>query len=112
MTVNILAATILVSIVFAVFYYLSRRTSDPYGTFHIPFNRVPGGPDPPQTEWLNMGFWKVRYVTTIPSSFIHSTTVGHINLPGSVPRCQCCGSPLRKAYSQLCSSGSSIISRS
>ncbi|KAI9445270.1 S-adenosyl-L-methionine-dependent methyltransferase [Lactarius indigo] len=56
---NILTATILACIVFAGFYaYFSRRTSDPYGTFHIPFNKVPGGADPPQTEWLNMGFWK------------------------------------------------------
>ncbi|KAH8998899.1 S-adenosyl-L-methionine-dependent methyltransferase [Lactarius hatsudake] len=55
-----LTVTILASVVFAGFYvYFSRRTSDPYGTFHVPFNKVPGGPDPPQTEWLNMGFWKV-----------------------------------------------------
>ncbi|KAF8271467.1 hypothetical protein EI94DRAFT_1657557 [Lactarius quietus] len=53
------SATILASLVFAVFFaYFSRRTTDPYGTFHIPFNKVSGGPDPPQTEWLNMGFWK------------------------------------------------------
>ncbi|KAI0271362.1 S-adenosyl-L-methionine-dependent methyltransferase [Gloeopeniophorella convolvens] len=38
--------------------YLFRRTGDPYGTFHIELNKVPGGPDPPQTEWLNMGYWK------------------------------------------------------
>jgi len=56
---NLLSATILASVIFSVFYaYFSRRTSDPYGAFHIPFNKVPGGPDPPQTEWLNMGFWK------------------------------------------------------
>ncbi|KAH9037266.1 S-adenosyl-L-methionine-dependent methyltransferase [Lactarius pseudohatsudake] len=56
---NTLTVTILASVVFAGFYvYFSRRTSDPYGTFHVPFNKVPGGPDPPQTEWLNMGFWK------------------------------------------------------
>ncbi|KAI9460952.1 S-adenosyl-L-methionine-dependent methyltransferase [Lactarius psammicola] len=56
---NILTATILALVVLAGFRaYFSRRTSDPYGTFHIQFNKVQGGPDSPQTEWLNMGFWK------------------------------------------------------
>ena len=72
---NILTVSILAFIIFAVLYtYFSRRTSDPYGTFHIPFNKVPGGPDPPQTEWLNMGFWKVRPIAIIPplSHYVYS----------------------------------------
>lgn len=56
---NTLAVTILASVVFAGFYvYFSRRHGEPYGTFHVRLNKVLGGPDPPQTEWLNMGFWK------------------------------------------------------
>ena len=35
------------------------RRDDPYGTFHLQLNAVPGQPGPPDTEWLNMGFWKV-----------------------------------------------------
>ncbi|KAK0465118.1 uncharacterized protein EV420DRAFT_1262625 [Desarmillaria tabescens] len=34
--------------------------SDPYGTFHHALNKLPGEDPsaPPQTEWLNMGYWK------------------------------------------------------
>ncbi|KAH8986991.1 S-adenosyl-L-methionine-dependent methyltransferase [Lactarius hatsudake] len=54
---NTLVVTILASVVFAGFFvYFSRR--EPYGTFHVRLNKVSGGPNPPQTEWLNMGFWK------------------------------------------------------
>ncbi|KAH9969037.1 hypothetical protein BC827DRAFT_305297 [Russula dissimulans] len=36
--------------------YFARRSSDPYGTFHLSFNKLHGGPDLPQTEWLNWAF--------------------------------------------------------
>ncbi|KAH9985377.1 S-adenosyl-L-methionine-dependent methyltransferase [Russula compacta] len=54
-----LALYILIFVIFSVIYmYFAGRASDPYGTFHISFNQVPGSPDSPRTEWLNMGFWK------------------------------------------------------
>lgn len=36
---------------------------DPYGLFHLTLNNLPGDdPEkPPQTEWLNMGFWQVSH---------------------------------------------------
>ncbi|TFK57227.1 hypothetical protein OE88DRAFT_110635 [Heliocybe sulcata] len=42
-------------------YSLSGKTSDPYGTFHLALNRLPGEDleSEPRTEWLNMGFWRV-----------------------------------------------------
>jgi len=54
---------IAIFVILSVLYYISRRSSDPYGTFHLSFNTVPGSPDPPRTEWLNMGFWKVPQCT-------------------------------------------------
>lgn len=38
----------------------STMTKDPYGLFHLTLNRLPGDDPgiPPQTEWLNMGFWR------------------------------------------------------
>ncbi|KAI9454004.1 S-adenosyl-L-methionine-dependent methyltransferase [Russula earlei] len=42
----------------AIYVYFLRRSKDPYGTFHISFNKVHGSRDPPKTEWLNMGLWK------------------------------------------------------
>ncbi|KAF9044767.1 S-adenosyl-L-methionine-dependent methyltransferase [Hymenopellis radicata] len=37
-----------------------NTTGDPYGSFHLSLNELPGeNPDaPPKTEWLNMGYWK------------------------------------------------------
>jgi len=41
--------------------YWLTMTKDPYGLFHLTLNRLPGDDPgiPPQTEWLNMGFWQV-----------------------------------------------------
>ncbi|KAJ7103470.1 S-adenosyl-L-methionine-dependent methyltransferase [Mycena belliarum] len=42
----------------ALIFWLSKRASaDPYGEFHLALNKLPGEGDP-QTEWLNMGYWK------------------------------------------------------
>ena len=45
----------------AVIPLLKRHMKDPYGLFHLSFNRLPSDePDkPPKTEWLNLGYWKV-----------------------------------------------------
>jgi hypothetical protein len=59
---------IAIIVILSVLYYISRRSSDPYGTFHLSFNRVPGNPDPPRTEWLNMGLWKVPHNVLSPSN--------------------------------------------
>ncbi len=69
-----------------LYYYVSRRSSDPYGTFHLSFNKVPGSPNPPRTEWLNMGFWKVRQSTTVTFEQLIHSRVGHHSLPRSVSR--------------------------
>ena len=39
--------------------WISLRSSEPYGLFHLAFNNDPSNTGAPQTEWLNMGFWKV-----------------------------------------------------
>lgn len=57
---------IVIFVILSVLYYISRRSSDPYGTFHLSFNKVPGSPDPPRTEWLNMGLWKVPQCIVAP----------------------------------------------
>jgi len=38
----------------------SKMAADPYGLFHLSLNKLPGeDPNiPPETEWLNMGFWR------------------------------------------------------
>lgn len=50
-------------------YFMSRPKSmgvdDPYGLFHLALNRLPGedASKAPKTEWLNMGYWKVKRYT-------------------------------------------------
>ncbi|PPR06904.1 hypothetical protein CVT24_011594 [Panaeolus cyanescens] len=40
-------------------FWLSWRSADPYGLFHLSLNSLPSDDSniPPPTEWLNMGFW-------------------------------------------------------
>ena len=48
-------------ILIVVVLSLKMSAKDPYGTFHLALNIRPGH-DPsksPETEWLNMGYWKV-----------------------------------------------------
>ncbi|KAJ7169943.1 S-adenosyl-L-methionine-dependent methyltransferase [Mycena filopes] len=40
-----------------VFAAIPALITDPYGEFHLAFNKLPGE-DAPRTEWLNMGYWK------------------------------------------------------
>lgn len=80
---------ILILVIFpACYVYFSRRACDPYGTFHVSFNQVPGNSDPPRTEWLNMGFWKVQRTTTADSHSLLTSSdwVGYCTLPRSVSR--------------------------
>ena len=45
----------------AFWLYIQRRHNDPYGLFHLSLNKLPFE-DPislPETEWLNLGYWKV-----------------------------------------------------
>jgi hypothetical protein len=48
--------------VYLMFGWKQGSKSEPYGSFHIELNRLPGSPKDvaPETEWLNMGYWKVR----------------------------------------------------
>ena len=41
-----------------------KKSQEPYGTFHLGLNILPGSDpkDVPKTEWLNMGYWKVRFL--------------------------------------------------
>jgi hypothetical protein len=49
-------------LVVIVFVAKRMRRQDPYGSFHFQLNKLPGDTldSPPKTEWLNMGYWKVR----------------------------------------------------
>ena len=41
-----------------------HNLNDPYGLFHLELNKLPFE-DPnslPETEWLNMGYWKVCFL--------------------------------------------------
>lgn len=40
---------------------LYKRSGDPYGSFHLGLNLLPGESEA-KTEWLNMGYWKVSCV--------------------------------------------------
>lgn len=49
-----------IGIILIIFGFVS--SNDPYGMYHIGLNVHPGD-DPrtaPETEWLNMGYWKVN----------------------------------------------------
>ncbi|KAJ6575182.1 S-adenosyl-L-methionine-dependent methyltransferase [Mycena capillaripes] len=51
---------VLFAIVFVLilaFWMAKRSSGDPYGEFHLAFNKLPGD-DVARTEWLNMGYWK------------------------------------------------------
>jgi hypothetical protein len=52
---------IIISVLLTIFYWLFEHSSEPYGLFHLDMNKLPGagGISIPQTEWLNMGYWKV-----------------------------------------------------
>ena len=45
----------------ASWLYIQRHHKDPYGLFHLSLNKLPfeDPNSPPETEWLNMGYWKV-----------------------------------------------------
>jgi hypothetical protein len=53
-----LATGIFVLIISLAIY---MKPSDPYGSFHLSLNKLPGESPhaDPRTEWLNMGYWKV-----------------------------------------------------
>ncbi|KAF7347779.1 Snare domain containing protein [Mycena venus] len=57
MNLLLLSATVF-ALILAVFWMARRKrpssSADPYGEFHLAFNRRPGE-DVPRTEWLNMG---------------------------------------------------------
>ncbi|KAF4605259.1 hypothetical protein EYR40_004042 [Pleurotus pulmonarius] len=38
-------------------YWLYKASKDPYDLFHLSLNQI-SDTEPPQTEWLNMGFWR------------------------------------------------------
>ena len=52
-----------IGFIFAVasWLYIQRHHKDPYGLFHLSLNKLPfeDPNSPPQTEWLNLGYWKV-----------------------------------------------------
>lgn len=54
---------LLLAAVFALILvlWMAKRSSDPYGEFHLGLNKLPGD-DMPRTEWLNMGYWKVHII--------------------------------------------------
>ena len=45
----------------ASWLYIQRHHNDPYGLFHLSLNKLPfeDPNSPPETEWLNLGYWKV-----------------------------------------------------
>lgn len=52
------------------------NAGDPYGSFHIAFNITdPEQGDHPPTEWLNMGYWKVRRVSSAPPNAMLTSTI-------------------------------------
>ncbi|KAF5374900.1 hypothetical protein D9758_000224 [Tetrapyrgos nigripes] len=69
MALSIFIQLLVPGFVMVTFWLLwPRKSSDPYGLFHLSLNRLPND-DPrelPKTEWLNMGFWKD--VTTFPDA--------------------------------------------
>lgn len=72
---QILWILFLVLLVFVLF--LTQKGKDPYGTFHLALNKVHEDERHPQTEWLNMGYWKVRslkdYTTTSVEALTHTS---------------------------------------
>lgn len=62
-SVVLTAFVLLLTPLVLVWYKVETHTghSDPYGLFHLTLNRLPSQDpsSPPETEWLNMGYWKV-----------------------------------------------------
>lgn len=57
----LISLTVFLSVTAVILIALSRM--EPYtGLPHILLNRLPNSPDDyPTSEWLNMGYWKVRH---------------------------------------------------
>ncbi|KAJ7706113.1 S-adenosyl-L-methionine-dependent methyltransferase [Mycena rosella] len=56
---NLVLFAVVVTLV--LFFWIAKRQSaDPYGEFHLAFNKLPTDKveAAPRTEWLNMGYWK------------------------------------------------------
>ena len=68
---------------------LSRTmlSNDPYGLFHLSLNTLPGeDPDSqPQTEWLNMGYWKASCKLSRAGTFHSLFVAGYNSIPRSLP---------------------------
>ena len=60
------------AILVTVLVYLIRpKLGDPYGMFHIELNASESLTDEhEQTEWLNMGYWKVSHVSLVKWCFL------------------------------------------
>jgi len=75
-------ALILIVLLAVAIIALNKMAGDPYGTFHLGLN-IREGQDPtkaPDTEWLNMGYWKVYPLYPIHLSRL-ICILGHQNLP-------------------------------
>ena len=67
-TTQVLYSSLLLIPLSILSYTLYRRPNAtaksemPYGLWHLSLNKLPGESDEelPKTEWLNMGYWKVR----------------------------------------------------
>jgi hypothetical protein len=55
MLIVTLAAIVVIVLVYVA---VCHKFRDPYGTYHVRLNILPGEVDA-RTEWLNMGYWKV-----------------------------------------------------
>jgi len=54
------------AILIAIIVYLIRpKLGDPYGMFHTELNASDSPDEHEQTEWLNMGYWKVSHVSFV-----------------------------------------------
>jgi hypothetical protein len=65
---KIAAISVIISILVLFEIFWDKKSSDPYGLFHLAMNVRPGdSPEQvPKTEWLNMGCWKVtQYIWSI-----------------------------------------------
>jgi hypothetical protein len=75
MTVYLTCIGFLVAV--ASWLYMQRHINDPYGLFHLSLNKLPSEDpnSPPETEWLNVGYWKVFSDRISISLFFHHATI-------------------------------------
>lgn len=65
-----LSLFLFLSITLCSLFFLRSSVGVPYGLYHLTLNKELGDSDSsPKTEWMNQGYWKVRFILVDNSTY-------------------------------------------